>query len=213
MPPDPISPTPPPAEPARAADAFTREDGVLYVFCFLLLGFIAAYFLHVGQQTNEDILSPLDQEMVRSFKLKNPPDSLRETTQTNFLKAQLLLVYQRYEFSNRFARTNSYIRFISFLVGTLVTLLGMMVVIRGVRETPFNLNLDSPQRIALKLQASSPGLILACAGTLIIMATILKTSEANLQDRGIALPGMTPDTTRHSSPVPFYMSPDTNDSK
>jgi hypothetical protein len=165
---------------------FTPEDLILYVFCLLLVAFCAFYFLNLQELNDKDLLTTHDREMLSDLKIKDADGD--DHIKIAFIKAQLLLINKRYEFSTRFARANAFVKYIGFMVGTLLTILGTMIVIRGVRESAITTEIEAAQKARVKFITSSPGIFIVFAGTLIIMSTVLKTSESNLKDDGITYP-------------------------
>jgi hypothetical protein len=125
--------------------------------------------------------------MIRSFTLDSIPD---EQLNVNLIKAQLIIGYKRYEFAQRFERTNSQIKYIGFLVGAVLCVLGSMIVIKGVRENESTLNIEGLEKAKIKFTTSSPGLIVVFIGGLIVIATIWRNVRTDVIDPVISLPGM-----------------------
>ncbi|UOQ69052.1 hypothetical protein [Hymenobacter volaticus] len=164
---------------------FTYEDVILYLFCFLLVGFIAFYFTSINESHGVDFMSSHDKVMMDKLVIEPMPgDKLRE----NLIKAQLQIAYKRYEHGARFEHTNSLIKFIGFLVGTLLAILGAVVVVKGVRDSPIGFEAEGLERARIKFTASSPGVFLAFIGGGIIVTTIVHTIEAEVDDPVISVP-------------------------
>jgi hypothetical protein len=164
---------------------FTPEDLILYIFCFCLVGFIGFYFISVSESSRADFMSASDRAMMTKLELCTlKGDGLRE----NIIKAQLQMAYKRYEYGARFEHTNSLIKFIGFMVGTLLTILGAVVIVKGVRDSPIGLEVSGLARAQVKFTASSPGLFLTLIGGAIILTTIVHTIAAEVQDPTFNVP-------------------------
>ena len=158
---------------------FMPEDLILYIFCFCLVGFIGFYFMSVSESSRADFMSASDKAMMAKLELCTlKGDGLRE----NIIKAQLQMAYKRYEYGARFEHTNSLIKFIGFMVGTLLTILGAVVIIKGVRDSPIGLEVKGLARAKVKFTASSPGLFMTLIGGAIILTTIVHSIAAEVQD-------------------------------
>lgn len=162
-----------------------REDLLLYIVSVVLISFFIAYFVRIQQHNDKPVFNELDTEMFKNLQLKDPEQIRPEH---EFLKAQLQLVYKRYELTTKVSRTIAYIKFIGFIVGTLLVLLGTMVVIRGIRHHDFNASGEGIEKFRFSLSLSSPGMFLCLIGTIIMIATILKGVENKMDDVGIAYP-------------------------
>ena len=184
---------------------FTYEDFVLYLFCFLLVGFLAFYFTGVNASSGADFMSAHDKAMMDRLALENiPHDELR----ANLIRSQLQIAYKRYEFGARAQHTNSLIKYIGFMVGTLLAILGAVVVVKGVRDGPIGFEAEGLERAKIKFTASSPGVFLAFIGGGIVMTTILHGIDAKVDDPTISVPiyqadafaPTAPDTTALAAP-------------
>ncbi|MBC6989591.1 MULTISPECIES: hypothetical protein [Hymenobacter] len=164
---------------------FTPEDLILYVFCFLLVGFVAFYFTSVNAASGADFMSAHDKVMVDRLALDAMPD---DRLRANLIKAQLQIAYKRYEYGARFEHTNSLIKYIGFMVGTLLAILGAVVVVKGVRDSPIGFEAEGLERARIKFTASSPGVFLAFIGGSIIITTIVHGIAANVEDPTISVP-------------------------
>ncbi|HEX2188407.1 MAG TPA: hypothetical protein VHG51_05885 [Longimicrobiaceae bacterium] len=159
----------------------------MYGFLAVLILLVAAFFTYVTIQQNESLQrasAPEPQGLVAA--------GAERDAGTVFLDAQYRLVVRRYQhaaastFSNA-ARTN-----VAFLVGTIISLTGCLVIVRRVRETPVEASWDAGTALRSRLTTSSPGIVLASLGTVIIVSTIFADDSVVVEDDGVtSLPGWT----------------------
>lgn len=162
------------------------EDLLLYVFCFLLMVFLGGYFVYITNLNENEVQGKADARLLDNLLIRS--DTV-DNTDIAFLKSQLLQVQTRYRFFHKLARTKAHIKYVGFLVGTLLTVLGSMVVIRGVRDSGNNLEVSGVERAKVKLTTSSPGIFIAAIGGAIILSTILGGNLASVNDGAIVYPG------------------------
>ncbi len=166
------------------------EDLLLYIIAIVLILFFSYFFLKIQERNDNTVFTAQDQRMFENLKLSDKKDSV--AIEKEFIKAQLQLVYKRYELSTKVSRTIAYIKFIGFLIGTLLVLLGTMLVIRGVRDHAISGTGEGMNNFKFSLAVSSPGMFLTLIGAIIMVATIIKGIENKMEDTGIAFPNVVP---------------------
>lgn len=159
----------------------------MYGFLAVLVLLVAGFFTYVTVQQNAALqrASAPDLQGLLSAGVERDAGTI-------FLDAQYRIVVRRYQhaaastFSNA-ARTN-----VAFLVGTIIALAGCLVIVRRVRETPVEASWNAGAALRTRLATSSPGIVLASLGTVIIVSTILADDSVVVEDTGItSLPGWT----------------------
>ncbi|MFN8355688.1 MAG: hypothetical protein U0Y10_14620 [Spirosomataceae bacterium] len=167
---------------------FTLEDLLLYIVCMGLLCFVGSYFWEVTTNLKGELNA---QEMKQLNQLAiQPTPNAQDNVDNNYFRAQLQLIYKQYDFRNKYIQIGAVIKFSGFLVGALLSILGMMVVVRGVRTGVFDVEASAYENARVKLTSSSPGIFLVFAGTLIIISTIVRGFETSTTDININYPGV-----------------------
>ena len=172
----------------RYSSKLNREDLLLYTIAILLIVFFSFFFVRIQIQNDLPVYSKLDQEMLANLRFNKNVEN--HSVNQEFLKAQLQVVYKRYELANKIARTIAYIKFIGFLVGTLLVLVGTILVVRGIRNHEIAFSNEIPTSVSNKISfvTNSPGIWITLIGAVIMISTILKGIEGNTSDTGIAFP-------------------------
>ena len=172
---------------------FTAEDLILYLFCIGLVTFLGIYFWELkGNEFHKTIPIPGEKELIESIKISQGKGLDNDSkVKTDFLRAQLVLIHRRYQFASKISRYNTILRQIGFLIGTLLVVLGTMIVIRGVRDSNIDLEIKGLERAKIKFTTSSPGIFLAFIGSLVIIVTIIKGGATSFDDDGITNPAAT----------------------
>jgi hypothetical protein len=167
-------------------DKVNKEDLLLYLLTTALISFFIYFFWQLQKENNKPVFTEQDERMFSNLQLKDSAAYL--DMRQEFLKAQLQMVYKRYEFSSRLSRSIVYIKFIGFLVGTILVLFGAMIVVRGIRDHGINVTGAAQEKGNFSVVTHSPGVWITLIGAVIMIATILKGVEANMSDTGIAFP-------------------------
>jgi len=143
---------------------FRKEDLFLYLVALGLIGYFAVYF----HQSRAELL---DNIWYDSGKITE--------------EKYLILVEQsrmRYEFTSKVLLSNSIRSNMSFLVGTVLCVLGTMIVIRRVRGE-IEVGAGDADR-SLSFKSTSPGVFLAFMGSLIIIFSIAFKDKYEVSDGG-----------------------------
>ncbi len=155
----------------------TWEDITLYLLCFTLVIFLGFYFYTMPDKNKTDGIAT--SAIYKDLEIVNG-----HSDASNYLKAQLQLIHRRYDFANNVAKSNVLLKYVAFLVGTLLTVLGTSVVIRGVRNSTTNLE-GGNGSAKISFSIASPGVVVVVSGTLIILFSIYKGHEVSYEDGGI----------------------------
>jgi hypothetical protein len=141
---------------------FRKEDLFLYLVALGLLIFTGYYF---SQSINE---------LGTAIKY----DSSR-------LPAEYTVLFEtskmRYDFGSKVLLSNAVRTNMSFLLGTIMCLLGTMVVVRRIM-TELDAAVKTPEKSELSLKTSSAGLVLAFLGTAIIITAVTAKDRYNIND-------------------------------
>lgn len=101
------------------------------------------------------------------------------------------IIKKRYHNANVLLRGQIYIKYLGFLTGMILSILGAMFVLGKYREQPFTANAKSERaaHFNFSFQSTSPGLLLTFAGVIILMTTLLNKSELAVKDQPVYLRG------------------------
>lgn len=103
-----------------------------------------------------------------------------------FLQAQLRVVELRYRQAAVATLAHAARNYSGFLVGTLLTLMGSLIVVRRVRGTPAEADLRAPNALRLRIVTTSPGLFAATLGAAILIAAMITRDTTEITDDGVA---------------------------
>jgi hypothetical protein len=172
-----------PSAPEPAPVRTTVEEYILYGFGVVMLVVFAIMFGRVESREYEIAkrsASPL------AAWAPAPTDD-RDLA---FLKAQLTLSGLRYGQAERATTAIGVRRNFGFLVGTIIALLGCVVAIRGTRGSPIGFAAEHRTFGKYRLDTTSSGAFIVLIGGIIILATVINNDRVQVEDDGIALPGL-----------------------
>lgn len=141
---------------------FRKEDMLLYILSFLMIGFLT----YVVVDTRNSMMIAFEHEA----SIKKIPDEKMfefESQRT------------RYDYATKCLISNSVRVNMGFLVGVVISLMGVILVIRQVRDT---IGFGAKTRIApdLTLKTTSPGVLVTLMGCVIILTSIFSKDEITL---------------------------------
>lgn len=142
---------------------FTFEDILLYLTMIGVLVFFGYYLDH------------------QSNLISKPLTEMNEISSKEFL--QLSSTQLRYDYASRVLLTNTSRNNLSFLIGSILCILGSLIIVRRVRTETNTLNAKSIN-LKLSLQSNSPGLIMVFLGTVIILSSIYFKDKYEMSDNG-----------------------------
>ena len=177
-----LPPTPPPSK-RPAARVFMRgfniEDLILYVFALLVLVLFGIFFYqHYRTTVRPESSEPLAQAWL------SPSGG---DVCTDYLRAQLTNTALRYDQARIATATNAVRRSLAFLIGTIGFMLGCIIIVRGVRDTPVDASLSAEGKAQIRLITSSPGVVVVTLSVLIILSVVLLNDRVQVTDPPISL--------------------------
>ncbi len=161
----------------KKSNTLTAEEIILYVLTLIILVGLSFYFWHILSSTAEPHASAFIKEDVVGLKISNEKIPANEQLRLEWMKAQLQIVSKRYELASRLNVTYAYVKYISFVVGAVLCLLGTIVIFKGVRPSPIEAGMSTDQQIRFKISTSSPGAFMTFLGTAIIITSITFRGE------------------------------------
>jgi hypothetical protein len=166
---------------------FAKEDIVLYTFCGLLLIFLGSFFWISQARLENSLLEDQTLKVQAGNRAKGSVEGL--DLYGSYLQTQQNISAQRYSYGARILLTNSTRKNTGFMVGTMIGLLGCIMVIRRVRKMPITADFEAAAQARLRVVTGSPGLFVTLLGSLIILCTIIRYDSFDLQDPVIQPPG------------------------
>ena len=175
------------------------EDIFLYAILLCVIGF-SSWFLYNTQtefeknlpkkttDNNHIYLEALDKEIAPSATPEK--DSVVSRFDKNYLaylQSQANLNKNRYDLGSQILIANTTRKNIGFLIGTLLCLIGCIVIVRRIR----NMSIEAEGNAAgqqFKFLTASPGVLLTLFGSAIILATIIRVDKVEVTDYDPLLP-------------------------
>jgi len=123
-----------------------------------------------------------------------PSSSLQADQSTAFQytkwRALVLLeresLHQRYNHSNTIILARMWTRYLGFLTGMILAIVGAVFILGKLKETESQLGAEA-NSIKFSITSSSPGLILSTLGTILILTTLIIKTDATVGDGNIYL--------------------------
>ena len=141
---------------------FNKEDLLLYVITICLLCFLGWYF----NKSQEQLISSIDYRL----------DHIK-TENIQILEAAKM----RYEFSGKVLISNSTRTNLSFLIGSVMCLLGTLIIIRKARVDTLEAS-GGDEKLSFSIKTTSPGVFLALLGTVILIFSITFKDKYTITD-------------------------------
>lgn len=108
------------------------------------------------------------------------------------LEARMVLeehaLKRRYHQGNALLMSRIWISYLSFVTGMILSLVGASFILGRIRESVTKLDTDS-KFAKISIASSSPGIILATLGVVLIMTSILTNHRIAVEDASVYLPG------------------------
>lgn len=100
------------------------------------------------------------------------------------------LVMRRYRMAATLMMAQLWIRYLGFVTGMIMSAIGCTFVLGKLREPRSTVGAESAA-VRLTVTTTSPGLLLAALGSILMLATILTKQETWVSDTAVYLPGTT----------------------
>jgi len=160
--------------------------GLAVFFCATTL-----YQLHfIQQQVLRSPVGAADSAFARNVDRINAardPVTLSGLTWSTMAIMEADVVAHRYHLAHVTLASRLWARYLGFITGMILALVGAAFILGRIREARSQLDLQGPAIGKLAIASSSPGLIMATLGTALMMATIVTNPEIKVQDRAVYL--------------------------
>ncbi len=178
------------------SEGFTPEDIILYLITIVL----TILFWRLFNNLHQDEFEMIDGFSAEVSKAWTPVTSTEAASWQNgslsldYIRAQVTITAMRYQQASISTAALSTRLNLGFLVGTIITILGCITVIRGVRGSN-TLKVDVPgvgevvSGGSVDLTTSFPGIVVVVVGGLILVSALLGAGQrAEVKDNGILMP-------------------------
>ncbi|MCC6370351.1 MAG: hypothetical protein IT236_05030 [Bacteroidia bacterium] len=117
------------------------------------------------------------------------PSERNDKIDMSLLLLENQIIKKRYHNANVILKAQIYTKYLGFLTGMILSLLGAMFILGKYRELPTDVKVQSndPNKLNLQLQSTSPGIILSVIGAVIMITTILSKTDIIVKDYAIYL--------------------------
>jgi hypothetical protein len=121
---------------------------------------------------------------------------------------EVFIVTQRYHQVNVMLMSGLWVRYLGFITGMILAIVGASFVLGKLREPPQKLE-GKFSIIDVSLRTTSPGIILVVLGVVLMFATLMDKDVYEVNDRNIYLnPSIISASTEPASFAPILISPD-----
>ncbi|GAB5476353.1 MAG: hypothetical protein Mars2KO_44520 [Maribacter sp.] len=138
----------------------SKKDKFLYSLGIVIFIFVS--FILLRTQLS------LENKISNQIELKNNIPQLEQTM-------------LRYEYSSKILLSNATRKNIAFLIGTMMVVLGTILIISKI-ESSIDAKVDTIEKAKVHITTSSPGVFIVLLGTIIVVATILKSDSYQFED-------------------------------
>ncbi|MCZ4410521.1 hypothetical protein O3Q51_17015 [Cryomorphaceae bacterium 1068] len=148
------------------------EDWVLYILTLLATGF-AYHYLSEAKEKQLDLIEMAYQDEISTDIKFDKSDRI----EVAYFKAQVQQTNRIAGHSSRGLVASSSIKFVGFLIGVVMVFLGSIMIIRGIRNMPTVVDGSLNDQAKISIISSSPGVIYSVLGVVVILSTVLSTSN------------------------------------
>jgi len=164
---------------------------VLSLIGLTIFFIVASYFefrnfkesLELSSKSDELIIAPEIPELFKDDK----------SATSDYIKWRTLVLLERDALNRRYNHSKTVIlarmwtRYLGFLTGMILAIVGAIFVLGKLRESESKFDGEATQILKLSITSASPGLLLATLGTILILATIIISPDVNVEDGNLYL--------------------------
>ena len=147
----------------------------MYAFTAVLVIGISIFFFIAEKRQTQLIIEAYTNEIGADLKL-----SENDSIELSYYKAQTQMNNKLIGYSSRSIVAASTLKYTAFLIGMVMVFLGSIMIIRGIRTAPSEIEGDFKENVKFKVLSSSPGVIISFLGAAILITAILKDSGVDL---------------------------------
>lgn len=128
--------------------------------------------------------NPLDEKASGNFK--NNISYIKWLTLADMEEQSL---QQRYDQGNMLLLSRIFIKYLGFLTGMILAIVGAIFIIAKLSEDKSEVEGSTSKTISFKLSSSSPGIVFGVLGTILMISTIMQHTEISIKDSPLYLNG------------------------
>jgi hypothetical protein len=187
---------------------------------FFVASFIQLYYLQTRIEAAPQLdLAPVMvsfEEFEKDLKSRSLNDDTAFGNRLDYSKWKMLSLLEANALQRRYHQagvlliSRIWTRYLGFVTGTILALVGAAFILGKLRDTTTNLGAESALW-KMSITSASPGLILAVLGAALMLATLSTNLEMQVNDGPVYLAQPSASTTSYTAPVPLV--PDDQASK
>ncbi len=149
---------------------------------FFIASLVQLVYLHAR------IADPPGAELYQRLQAAIPeqPDAKGAESLSVYAALEAQALSRRYHQGNVLLMSRIWVSYLSFVTGMILCLVGASFILGRLREPTSSIGADS-NLVKLSVQSSSPGIILASLGTVLIITSIVTNHRIEIQDTSIYL--------------------------
>ena len=168
------------------------------LFCTLavFVVFVVTTIMQVDEVQKSITQSPtLKDSLIYNLMTKTSPESKDNMIDISLLMLENQTIQKRYHNANMILKSQIYTRYLGFLAGMILSILGAMFILGKFREDPTDAKFESGEesKLSLQLKSSSPGILLTFIGSLTMMVAMLNRTEVEVTDGAIYIQAAFPE--------------------
>jgi biopolymer transport protein ExbD len=153
------------------------------------------------QSNSEELKTILDNAENRFSAPEDKDKSVEYTKWRTMVWLEKESISQRYTHSNTLILSRMWTRYIGFLVGMIMGIVGAVFILGKLRESETKLGAEA-NLFKFSVTSASPGIILAVLGTLLLLTTIVVKTDVKVGDGNLYLPRMSDNKTSMDTDEP-----------
>ena len=156
---------------------------------FFVVSLINFYYLYGHGQHTDLVLDPIFEEYERKAAEKKEHISRDYWMWKALVSMEQDVVKRRYHQANTAVLARIWTRYLGFVTGMILSLVGAVFILGKLREPPTKLEADT-SALKMSLYTSSPGIVLAVLGTVIMSIALAIPFEIETRDKATyVIPG------------------------
>ena len=154
---------------------------VILTAFFILIGFLQFQLLKEVLQSGPSlkIESFLGQTEIKDDM--TPKDRLESTQWNHLVMLELHLLQQRYHQAKLYIISRIWMRFLGFIIGMTLALIGAAFILGKLKETGTSIDVESAN-VKLTLLSTSPGIVLSLLGSILMIIAMLSSANIYTED-------------------------------
>lgn len=187
-------------------------EGILLALATLFIAFSCGqlFILQKDIQNSPEIELTAVRNQIQALQVNKPSESAALSTA---LTLEVFVLQQHYHQANALLMARTWVRYLGFTTGMILALLGASFILGKIQTAKSDLEAKT-ETLALTVRSTSPGLLLALLGTILMLATVMTNHTITTTYQplyiGRYLPTIENDTLRlnhEAKPPVLYIPP------